>query len=89
VLEAKVLSQSKIYDLDGHRDELPALVADLRLGAAGTDLVIIRQIDIETELLPNRLELAGVPQRLLVAGAGGVYGADFESSRDEADDILF
>lgn len=89
MLEAKVFSQRKIYDLDGHCDELPALVADLRLGAAGTDLVVIRQIDIETEFLSNRLELAGVPQRLLVAGASGVYGADFESSRNKADDILF
>jgi hypothetical protein len=56
VLETEVITQSHIDDLDGHCDELPALVADVGLVAARTDIVVIRKIYIETQLLGHRSE---------------------------------
>lgn len=50
VFESKIISQCDIYHLDGHSHELPAFVADVRLVAASSDIVVISQIDIETQL---------------------------------------
>lgn len=51
VVEAKVVSQSHVDNLDGHGHELPALVADGGLVTACSNVVVISQIDIEAELL--------------------------------------
>ena len=50
VLEAKVVSQGCIYDFDSHSDKRPTFVADVGFVAAGSDLVIVCQIDIEDKL---------------------------------------
>ena len=88
VLEPKVLPQRRVDHLDRHRREGPALAADVRLVAARADVVVVRQIDIEAELLGDRLEGRLVAEGLAVAGVGGVDGADLESGGDYADDIL-
>ena len=56
VLEPKVVSQGDIDDLDCHSHELPALVANIGLIAAGSDIVIVSQINIEAQLLREWLE---------------------------------
>ena len=47
-----------VEDLEGEGHELPALVADRRAGAAGPDVVVVRHVDVEDELLLLRLEVA-------------------------------
>lgn len=88
VLEAKVVSQRRVDDLDRHGHECPALVADVGLVAAGTNVVVVRQVDIEAQLLGEGLEGGRVAERLAVARVGGVDGADFETRRHEAEDIF-
>lgn len=61
VLEAEVVPQRRIDDLDGHGDELPAFYADVSLVAARADTVVVCQVDIEAELLREGLEGALVP----------------------------
>lgn len=56
MLEAKVLAQRHIHYLDSHGDELPTAVADIGLVAARTDLVVVRQIDIEAQFLGQRFK---------------------------------
>lgn len=79
VPEAEVLAQRHVHHLDGHRDELPAPVADVGLVAARPDVVVVRQIDIETQLFGQRLERARVSQRLAVARVRSIYGSDLET----------
>ena len=79
MLEAEVLPERGIRDFDGHDDESPALVADVCLVAARSNLVVVRQIDIENELLGQRPEDGGFAQGLAVARVRGVDGADFET----------
>ena len=40
-----------VQDLERERHERPALVADGRAGAAGADVVVVRHVDVEDELL--------------------------------------
>ena len=47
-----------VEDLEREGHELPALVADGRAGAAGADVVVVRHVDVEDELLLLRLEVA-------------------------------
>lgn len=54
--ESKVLTQRHVDDPDSHCNKLPALVADIRLVTARSDVVIICQIDIEAELFRKGLE---------------------------------
>lgn len=61
VFEAEILPQGRVDDLDRHDHEPPALGADVRLVAARPDLVVVRQIDIEAELLHEGPEGAAVP----------------------------
>ena len=88
VLEAEVLAQRRVDDLDRHRDEAPALVADGGAGAACSHGIVVRQIDVENELFGNGSEGACGAQGLALAGVGGVDGSDFEARRVELDDVL-
>jgi hypothetical protein len=56
VLEAKIFSQRYIDHFNSHSHELPALVADIRLVTACSDVVVICQIDIETQFLCKRFK---------------------------------
>ena len=47
VLETEIVSQRGVDDFDSHSDERPTLVTDVGFIAAGSDLVVICQIDIE------------------------------------------
>lgn len=62
---------------------MPALDANGCLVAARTDLVIVRQVDIENELLGQGTK-RGFVDALAVAGVGGVDWADFEAGGVEA-----
>jgi hypothetical protein len=56
VFEAEIIPQSNIDDFYSHRNELPALITDIRFVTTGSDLVVIRQINIETQFLGYGLE---------------------------------
>ena len=58
VFESKVLSECPVEHLDGHRHELPALEADVGPGAARSNVVVIRHVDIKDQLLLHGLEVA-------------------------------
>lgn len=88
VAEAEVLAQGHVDDLDGHGDELPAPVADVGLVAARADVVVVRQVDVEAQLLGQRLERARVPQRLAVARVRRVHRSDLETGGELAEDVL-
>ena len=88
VAEAKVLAEGEVDNLDGHGHELPAFVADVGLVAAGTDVIVVCQIDIEAQLLGEGLEGSVAAQGLAVARVGCVDGADFETGGHEAEDVL-
>lgn len=88
VLEAKVLAQRHVHDLDGHGDELPAPAADVGLVAARADVVVVRQIDIEAQLLGQRLKGARVPQRLAVPRVRRVHRSDLETGWELSEDVL-
>lgn len=86
--EPKVLPQSSVHHLDRHRRKAPALAADVGLVAARPDLIVVRQVDIEAELLRDGLEGRLVAERLAVAWVGAVDGADLEAGGYYADDVL-
>lgn len=83
MLEAEIVTQCHINDLDGHGNELPAFVADIRLVAARSNVIVIRQIDIETQLFRNRLEGGGFPKRFTIAGIRAVYWPNLKSRGHE------
>lgn len=66
---------------------MPALDADVRLVAARADLVVVRQVNIEDELLGEGAE-SGFAEDLAVAWVGGVDRADFEAGGVEAENIF-
>ena len=88
MLESEILTQGDVHDLDCHRDELPALDTDVGLVTARSDVVIIRQIDIEAEFLREWAEGGEVSELLPVARVGAVDGTDLETRGEEAEDIL-
>jgi len=51
VFEAKVFSESDVDCFDSHGDEPPALETNARTRAACPDVIVIRHIDIEYQLL--------------------------------------
>ena len=75
VLEAEVLAQGPVQDLEGERHELPALVADGRARAAGPDVVVVGHVNVEDELLLEWLEVSDL---VVVARPGVVHGADVD-----------
>lgn len=88
VLEAKVVPQRRVEDLDGHGHELPALVANVGLVAARADVVVVCQVDIEAEFLGEGPEGGRVAEDLAIARVGGVDGADFYTRWHQAEDVL-
>jgi len=82
VLEAEVLAQRGVDDLDGHGDEGPAAGADAGAGAAGADLVVVGHVDVEDEFFRERAEGGGFAEGLAVSRVGGIDGADFEAGGD-------
>lgn len=88
VAEAKVVAQGGVDDLDGHDHEAPAAGADVGLVAAGTDLVVVGQVDVEAELLGEGPEGRGRAQGLAVARVRAVDGADLEARRQQAQHVL-
>lgn len=79
VFEAEVVPQCPIKDLDRHGHKLPTLDADIGLVAARSDLVVVRQVDIEAQLLGKGLECSRISQCLTVAGVSCVDRADFKA----------
>lgn len=79
VLEAKVFPQRLVHDLDRHCDECPALVTNLCLLTARSDVVVICHINIKDQLFCNRSECARLPERLAIAWVGGVDWSNLES----------
>lgn len=77
VLEAKVFPQSRVENLDGHRHELPTLGTNVGLVTAGSDVIVVCQIDIETQLFCKRPERCRVAKHLPVPGIGCIDRADF------------
>jgi len=49
MLETKVVPQSYVYHLNCHCDKLPAPVANIGFVAARSNIIVIRQINIEAE----------------------------------------
>jgi len=88
VLEAKIITQCHINNLDSHSDELPAFIADIGLVTACPNVIVIGQIDIETKLFCNRLESGSFPQRFAVARIRAIDGSNFESGRHKTENIF-
>ena len=86
--EPEIVSESYINDLDSHCNKLPALIADIGLVTTCSDIIIIRQIDIEAKLLGNRLECRGLAKSLSVSRIRAVYWANFESGGVQTKDIF-
>ncbi len=53
---AQVVAEGGADDLDGHCHKLPTFVTDVCLVTARSDIVVICQIDIETQLLGKGAE---------------------------------
>lgn len=79
VLEAEIVTESRVDDLDGHGDEGPAFLANVCLVAAGADVVVVCQVDVEDQFLGDRLEEAGFAEGFAVAWVGAVDGSNFEA----------
>lgn len=89
VAKAEILAEGGIDDLDGHGDEGPALAADVGLGAAGADVVVVGQIDIEAQLLGDGAERrAVVAEGLAVPRVRAVHGPDLEPRRHVPQHVL-
>lgn len=86
VLESKVVAERSSNNLDSHGHKLPALVADVCLVTAGTDIVVVGQINIETELFGQRAEAREV--QLAVARIGRIHGTNFDSGWHEPEHVL-
>ena len=84
MLEAEVVSQGNINHFYCHSNELPALIADICLVTAGTNVVVIRQIYIKAQFLSYGSEGGGFAESLPIAGVGAVYWSNFESGWHEA-----
>lgn len=84
MLESEVVPQSNVNHFDSHSDKLPTFVADISLVTTGTDIIVIGQINIKTQLLGYRFEGRGFTESLSIARVSAVYWANFESGRHEA-----
>ena len=51
VLETEIVAQSLVDHLNSHGDELPTLDANVGLVATCPDIIVVCEIDVETELL--------------------------------------
>lgn len=87
--EAKVVAEGNVEGADGEGDEGPAFCADVGFVAAGSDGIVICEINVEDEFFLERAELAVVAHGFAFAGVGGVDGTDFETGGIEAEDIAF
>ena len=54
-------------------------MADIGFDTAGTDLVVVCEIEIEDEFFGYRAEGGGFAEAFTVAGVGGVDGANFKA----------
>lgn len=88
MLEAQVVSQRYVHNLDSHGNERPTFVADVRFVAACPDLVIICQIDIEDELFGERSECGGFSERLTISWVSRVDWTDLEAGWIQPEDVL-
>ena len=79
MLKPEIFTQRHINDFDRHGDELPALDANVGVVAACSDVIVVRQIDIEAQFLGEGLEGGRVAEGLAVARVGGIDGADLET----------
>jgi hypothetical protein len=84
MLKPKVVPQRHIHDLDRHCNELPAPNTDIRLVAAGSNIIVIRQIDIETQLLRDRLKRRRSPQCLPISRVRRIYRPNLKTRRHQA-----
>ena len=78
VLEAKVLAQRLVDDLDGDRHERPAAVADGSAGAAEAHVVIVGHIDIKDQLA---LDIAELGHGVVVLGRRRADAANVDLDR--------
>ena len=88
VFEAEILPKSSIYDFDGHGHECPAFVADVGFRAAGTNFIVIRQIEIEDHLFGYGTKGRGFAEGFTIARIGRIYWADFESGWIYLEDLF-
>lgn len=79
VLKPKVVPQSYIDYFDRHGDEAPTFVADVRLVAARSNLVIVRQIDVKDQLLRQRPKCRRLAQCFAISRISSVDRSDFKS----------
>lgn len=88
MVEAKILSQCGIDNLNAHGYELPALVTDVRLVAARADVVVVRQVNIEAQLLRDRLEDRRRPDRPAISGIRRVDRSNLDTSRHQPQHVF-
>ena len=67
VLETEIVAQHGGDDLDSHGHEAPAFVADVCLVAAGSDIIVVRQIYIKADFFGARPEGCDILEQLPVA----------------------
>lgn len=79
VLKPEIGPQGYVDDFDGHGDERPAFVADVRLIATCSDLVVICQVDIENKLFRKRSESGRFAEGFAISWVGGVDWTDLET----------
>lgn len=87
MLESKIFSQRCINDLDGHCDEGPAFVADVCFSAAGTYLVVIRQIYVKDQLFSHWPKSCGFAETFAIPRICCIDRAYLEPGRVEANNV--
>lgn len=88
MLESKVVSQSNINNLDSHGNKLPTFIADISFVTTCSNIVVVSQIDIETQLFCNWLECGRLPKGLALPRVCTVNRSDFETGRHETENVL-
>ena len=79
MLESKIFAQGFVNNFDGHCDELPTLLTNLRTGAARSDAIVICHIDIEDKLFADRSKHGSFPEGLTISRIGRVNRTDLET----------
>lgn len=80
VAHAEVVAQRRVDDGDGEGDELPAFATDGGATAAGADVVVVGEVDVEHKLLGQGPHEA-LGDGLAVLGLDRVDGAHLEPGR--------
>ena len=84
----ELVTQHCIPHVHCHGNESPAVLAYAFPCATHADPVVFRHVDVKHKLMLGGLQHTR-PQRLLVAGHGGIESTDLEVARVELDDLVF